>query len=221
VELNSNFSQRVVIRPDDYSWVPSPMAGVERMMLDRIGDEVARATTIVRYAPNTKFSSHTHSGGEEFFVLQGTFGDEHNEYPKGTYVRNPIGTSHTPRVGESGTTILVKLHQFDSEDREQKNIDTTIEEWRPGLVSGLKVMPLHNFEHENVALVKWAPNTVFQSHEHWGGEEIFILEGTLHDEHGAYPRGTWLRSPHMSQHNPFTKADGAVIFVKTGHLPPV
>ncbi len=221
MELNSNFSQRVVIRPDDYSWVPSPMAGVERMMLDRIGDEVARATTIVRYAPNTKFSSHTHSGGEEFFVLQGTFGDEHNEYPKGTYVRNPIGTSHTPRVGESGTTILVKLHQFDSEDREQKNIDTTIEEWRPGLVSGLKVMPLHNFEHENVALVKWAPNTVFQSHEHWGGEEIFILEGTLHDEHGAYPRGTWLRSPHMSQHNPFTKADGAVIFVKTGHLPPV
>ena len=62
--LNADFDQRVVIRPEDYQWVPSPMPGVERMMLDRIGDEVARATSIVRYAPNVQFSSHTHDGGE-------------------------------------------------------------------------------------------------------------------------------------------------------------
>lgn len=216
--LNADFEQRVVIRPKDYQWVPSPMPGVERMMLDRIGDEVARATSIVRYAPYSQFSSHTHDGGEEIFVLDGVFADEHQPYPQGSYLRNPIGTSHTPNIGKEGATIFVKLHQFNERDTEQKAIDTTQQMWHPGLVDGLTVMPLHEFEGEHVALVKWAPNTQFKAHQHWGGEEILVIAGTFYDEHGSYPAGTWLRSPHMSQHTPFTKEDGALIYVKTGHL---
>ncbi len=88
----------------------------------------------------------------------------------------------------------------------------------PGLVKGLEVLPLHNFEHENTALVKWNANTQFNLHRHYGGEEIFVIEGTFYDEHGSYPKHTWIRSPHMSQHTPYTLNDGAVIFVKTGHL---
>ena len=216
--INADFDQRVVVRPENYQWVPSPMPGVERMMLDRIGDEVARATSLVRYAPNTSFSPHTHSGGEEFFVLEGVFGDEHQDYPAGSYVRNPIGTSHTPKVGPEGTTILVKLHQFDEADLTQCVIDTSTSAWRPGLVEGLQVLPLHDFEGEHVALVKWASHTQFNRHQHWGGEEIFVLEGTFYDEHGAYPKGSWIRSPHLSQHSPFTREEGAMIFVKVGHL---
>lgn len=216
--LNADFDQRVVIRPEDYQWVPSPMPGVERMMLDRIGDEVARATSIVRYAPHSQFSSHTHDGGEEIFVLDGVFADEHQPYPQGSYLRNPIGTSHTPNIGKEGATIFVKLHQFNERDTEQKAINTTQQMWHPGLVDGLTVMPLHEFEGEHVALVKWAPNTQFKAHQHWGGEEILVIAGTFYDEHGSYPAGTWLRSPHMSQHTPFTKEDGALIYVKTGHL---
>ena len=216
--LNADFEQRVVIRPKDYQWVPSPMPGVERMMLDRIGDEVARATSIVRYAPHSQFSSHTHDGGEEIFVLDGVFADEHQPYPQGSYLRNPIGTSHTPNIGKEGATIFVKLHQFNERDTEQKAINTTQQMWHPGLVDGLTVMPLHEFEGEHVALVKWAPNTQFKTHQHWGGEEILVIAGTFYDEHGSYPAGTWLRSPHMSQHTPFTKEDGALIYVKTGHL---
>lgn len=216
--LNADFDQRVVIRPEDYQWVPSPMPGVERMMLDRIGDEIARATSIVRYAPYSQFSSHTHDGGEEIFVLEGVFADEHQPYPQGSYLRNPIGTSHTPNIGKEGATIFVKLHQFNERDTEQKAIDTTQQMWHPGLVDGLTVMPLHEYEGEHVALVKWAPNTQFKAHQHWGGEEILVIAGTFYDEHGSYPAGTWLRSPHMSQHTPFTKEDGALIYVKTGHL---
>jgi len=37
-------------------------------------------------------------------------------------------------------------------------------------------------------------------------------------EHGAYPAGTWIRSPHMSHHRPFTESEGATILVKVGHL---
>jgi anti-sigma factor ChrR (cupin superfamily) len=196
------------------------MPGVERMMLDRIGDEVARATSIVRYAPFSEFSPHLHAGGEEFLVLDGVFSDEHQDYPKGSYVRNPIGTSHKPRIGKDGATIFVKLHQFSDTDAEQKVIDTHTASWRQGLVDGLTVMSLHEFEGEHVALVKWAPNTQFSTHQHWGGEEIFVIEGTFHDEHGAYPKGSWLRSPHLSRHTPFTKEDGALIYVKAGHLVP-
>jgi anti-sigma factor ChrR (cupin superfamily) len=216
--FNADFEQRVVIQPTDYQWVESPMHGVDRMMLDRVGDEVARATSIVRYGPHSTFSSHTHSGGEEFLVLEGTFSDEHQNYTKGCYVRNPIGTSHTPKIGKEGATILVKLYQFDQEDTEQKILDTQNRPWHQGLVDGLTVMPLHEFKGEHVALVKWAPHTQFQPHNHWGGEEIFVLEGTFYDEHSRYPKGTWLRNPHMSQHTPFTKEDGALIYVKVGHL---
>lgn len=219
LRLRADFAKREVVLPDDYRWVSSPMPGVERMMLDRVGEEVARATSIVRYAPNSAFSPHIHGGGEEFFVLEGVFSDEHADYPAGTYVRNPVGTSHTPCVGPEGATIFVKLHQFSNGDQRQLSVNTKAESWLPGVATGLTVMPLHDFESEHVALVRWQPNTTFQSHRHWGGEEILVLEGTLHDEHGAYPAGSWLRSPHQSQHTPFTKSDGALIYVKVGHLP--
>lgn len=218
MRLRADFEERAVVLPQDYHWTPSPMPGVDRMMLDRIGNEIARSTTIVRYAPNSQFSPHKHSGGEEFLVLEGTFIDEHDEYPAGSYVRNPIGTSHTPQVGPDGATIFVKLHQFHTDDTEQKVIDTQRSPWRPGVSDGLQVMPLHTFGQEQVALVKWDPDTTFNTHQHWGGEEILVLEGTFHDEHGAYPKGSWLRSPHLSQHTPFTQGDGALIYVKVGHL---
>lgn len=216
--LNADFNQRVVIKPEDHKWVDSPMPNVTRMMLDRVGAESARATTIVKFEPNSEFSEHTHIGGEEFYVLEGVFSDEHNDHGKGSYVRNPIGTSHTPKIGEEGATIFVKLQQFDEEDTVQKVINTNENPWRQGLVDGLAVMPLHEHKTEHVALVKWAPNTQFNQHRHFGGEEILVLEGTFYDEHGSYPKGTWIRSPHLSQHTPYTKEDGALIYVKVGHL---
>ena len=216
MKLNADFDQRVVIRPGDVDWVASPMAGVDRQMLDRVGTEVARATSFVRYAPNSYFSEHTHGGGEEFFVLEGVFSDEHGDYPAGTYVRNPIGSKHTPH-SENGTTIFVKLHQFEAEDTEQKVIQTREATFLPGAAPGLSVLPLHNHGTESVALVKWEPGTQFTPHIHFGGEEILVLEGVFQDEHGRYPKGSWLRSPHGSRHTPWSD-DGALIYVKTGHL---
>lgn len=218
--IRASFEQRVVVLPGDASWVASPTPGVERRMLDRIGDEVARATSIVRFAPNTAFPQHVHGGGEEFFVLEGLFADDEGDYPAGTYVRNPVGTAHAPRAGKEGATLLVKLHQFARGDRARVVIDTTSAPWRPGSAPGLSVLPLHDFGAEHVALVRWAPNTQFHRHSHWGGEEILVLDGVFRDEHGAYGAGAWLRNPHMSTHTPFTDCAGATIFVKVGHLMP-
>lgn len=220
MRINADFDQRVVIRPDDYKWVPSPMAGVERMMLDRIGDEVARATSLVRYAPNSEFSRHVHGGGEEYLVLDGIFSDEYGDYPKGTYVRNPIGTSHKPRIGSEGSTIFVKLHQFDPADSTQVVIDTTSAEYKPTVVAGLEYAELHRFRREQIAIIRWQPNTKYTPHSHGQLEEIFVLEGAFFDENGDYPAGSWLRSPPGSSHSPYTGEEGALIYIKVGHAPP-
>lgn len=217
MKLNADFQKRVVLSSEELPWQDSPMAGVQRRMLDRDGDEVARATTIVRYAPNSYFSAHTHGGGEEFLVLDGVFSDEHGDYGPGTYVRNPVGSTHTP-FSKGGCTIWVKLWQMDPADQQGVRIDTHHAQWHPGLVPGLSVLPLHSYGTENVALVKWEPGTKFQTHRHWGGEEILVLEGTFVDEQGIYPVGTWLRNPSGSVHTPFSE-EGCLIYVKTGHLP--
>ncbi len=195
------------------------MPGVERMMLDRIGDEVARATSLVRYAPNSTFSPHVHGGGEEFLVLEGEFADEHQTYPVGSYVRNPIGTSHSPRVGAEGCVLFVKLHQFDKEDDTPVVTDTLNAEWPLQIAPGFDVMPLHEFKNEHVMMIRWAPNTPFKEHTHHGGEEVFVVEGCFSDEEGDYPAGTWLRNPDQSSHNAFTRDEGALLFLKAGHLP--
>lgn len=218
LRIRANFSERVVVPPEAETWAASPTAGVERRMLDRIGDEVARATSIVRFAPGTRFPDHVHAGGEEFFVLQGLFADQDGEYPAGTYVRNPIGTRHSPCAGPAGAKLFVKLHQFAPADHQRVVVDTTTAPWHPGSARGLSVLPLHTFESEHVALVRWAPHTRFHSHLHWGAEEILVLEGIFRDEHGQYPAGSWLRNPHVSAHTPFTGPEGATIFVKIGHL---
>ena len=117
MQLNADFTQTVFVADQDNPWRASPSAGVERKMLDRIGAEVARATTIVRFAPGSAFAPHTHDGGEEYIVLDGVFQDEAGDFPVGTYVRNPPTSRHTPR-SEPGATIFVKLHQFDDDDTE-------------------------------------------------------------------------------------------------------
>ena len=72
MELHTDFSQRVILHTEQMPWLPSPAAGVERRQLDRQGEEVARATSIVRYASGSYFAAHTRGGGEEIFVLEGS-----------------------------------------------------------------------------------------------------------------------------------------------------
>ena len=216
MRLNADFTQRVVIRPDDSPWQASPSPGVTRRLLDRVGDEAARATSLVRYAPGSVFPEHAHPDGEEILVLDGVFSDHRGDHGPGTYLRNPDGSRHAPR-SEGGCTLFVKLRQFQQGDDEAVRIDTLSGDWRPGLVPGLRVMPLHSFGTQHTALVDWAPGTVFQPHTHWGGEEILVLSGQFEDEHGVYPAGSWLRSPHLSRHAPHAP-QGARILVKTGHL---
>ena len=180
MQLNADFSQRAVVHAATLEWTLSPIAGVARRMLDRIGGEVARATSIVRYAPHSHFSRHTHEGGEEFFVLEGVFQDEHGDYPAGSYVRNPPTSAHTPG-SEPGCTILVKLWQFDVTDRTQLRIDTTRRMYkRDPSRADVEVMPLYQDVHEVVALERWRAGTRVAL-EAPAGLELVVLDGDFSD----------------------------------------
>lgn len=215
MRLNADFDQRVEIDTTRMDWVPSPMPGVERRMLDRVGDEVARATSIVRYAPESYFSPHTHDGGEEFYVLEGTFEDEHGAYPAGSYVRNPVGSSHTPS-SEGGCTIFVKLWQM--EDADQTFVRTHIDdlEWEQP-VPGAARARAHMYGDEEVFFLRLQPGYRGELLDHPGGEETLVIEGSFFDEHGHYPTGTWLRQPVGSAHT-VASDEGCLLWMKAGHL---
>ncbi len=215
--LNMELDKAVVIDTNEMDWEASPSAGVWRKPLAREAAEHGHTTSVVRYDAGSAFSAHAHPLGEEIFVLDGVFSDEHGDYPAGTYLRNPPGSRHSPR-SEAGCVLLVKLDQFDPADLATVRLDTNRSDWLPG-EGRLEMMLLHDFAYESVVLLRWPANSRLDPHVHFGGEEIFVLSGTLYDEYGRYPAGTWLRNPHNSEHCPYVEEE-TVIWIKTGHLLP-
>jgi len=189
MEINSDFSKRAIVHSQQTAWVASPMPGVDRRMLDRIGDEVARATTIVRYAPESAFSAHTHTGGEEFIVLDGVFEDEHGDYPEGTYVRNPPMTAHTP----------------------------SSKEYLGAPMNGVSTAKLHQDEREIVTYHHLDTGAVLENASE-GGLELFVIGGSGEESGDALEKGSWLRLPDGDALSFKAGAEGAKIWMKTGHL---
>ena len=217
MELNADFSQRAVVHAGQLAWIPSPIAGVERRMLDRIGEEVARATSIVRYATDSHFSAHTHGGGEEFLVLDGVFQDEHGDFPPGSYVRNPPTSSHTPG-STTGCTIFVKLWQFDPNDRTPVRIDSGKQQFiADPYREGVAMMPLFQDSREDVRLERWAPNTQLNLSVP-GGIELLVLDGGFSEGGESFVAQSWLRLPRGATLKATASATGCRLWVKTGHL---
>lgn len=220
MELNADFTRRVAVHAAGQPWVASPMPGVERRMLDRIGEEVARATSLVRYAPDSRFSRHVHGGGEEFLVLEGTFQDEHGDYPAGSYLRNPPTSSHTPGSSE-GCTIFVKLWQFDPGDRTEIRLDSRriAPVPAPGR-PGVELVPLFSDSREEVRLELWQPGAAVAL-EAPGGLEILVLQGGFREGGEAFAPWSWLRLPAGARLLAEAGPQGARLWAKSGHLAPV
>ncbi|ORX87344.1 hypothetical protein K493DRAFT_319673 [Basidiobolus meristosporus CBS 931.73] len=244
MELRSDLSIPQFLRFNDESWVPSPTKGVDRFMLDRKGDEVAKATTIVRFQDGLSFPEHVHGGGEEFLVLSGSFSDSlTGTAHAGTYVRHPIGSSHSPWANKDPGTgepchILVKL-QFmtDSDETQSLVIDsqtmeaTKVSTENPGIERCL--LYENNGTQERVWVEWWGARSVeqaslgignyFQKHTS-GGVEIFVLEGELRIEADVYGKWSWIRVPSAWLSQNLTTSisvthKGCKFWVKTGHLP--
>jgi anti-sigma factor ChrR (cupin superfamily) len=199
--INSDLTLRAIVETDSQQWIESPAAGVWRKPLDRAGGESGRATSIVRYDAGAAFSQHSHPGGEEIFVLEGVFSDEHGDYPAGTFLLNPPGSRHAPRSAQ-GCVLFVKLWQYDGKARERVVLDTRWLEWCETENSGVTIKTLYASAlfPERVMLERFEAGARVPRHSHRHGEEILVIEGALEDEHGVYSRGTWVRNPPGSEH---------------------
>ena len=233
MKIHANFQNFAAVNFDASKYIPSPSYGVSRFMLDRIGNEKARATTIVQYNPNSKFPMHEHIGGEEFLVLEGTFKDQFGEFGKGTYVRNPIGSKHEPWVEEDGCTIMVKLLQMaeTGEGVEPLHIhydnETEVRAKKTTTELGSELPMYHNdITGERVSMCWVDAEKELPINDHCkDGEELFVLEGSLlQGNNSEFKRWAWLRVPASIENNVEERIglkagpSGAQVYRKTGHL---
>jgi hypothetical protein len=217
MKINADFNKRVVVHSGQSEWIESPMKGVFRRPLDRVGSEIARATTVVKYAPNSKFSPHIHTGGEEFLVLEGLFQDEHGDYPVGSYLRNPPESRHTPS-SKSGCVMLVKLWQFSPQDRNHVQINANFMQSVPHrAIDNVSLIPLYCDEYEEVSIQHWQPDSTIQI-EAQLGLEVFVIEGTFTEGVDELVSHSWLRIPSGTSLNVTTGSCGAKVWVKRNHL---
>ena len=216
MQLNADLSRPATVDSAALAWVASPMAGVARRMLERDGDEVARATSVVRYAAGSSFSPHTHGAGEEFLVLDGVFSDETGDFPQGFYVRNPPGSRHKPSSAP-GAVILVKLRQMPPQEIASLRLDTRDATLWHDLGDGRREALLFDAAWERVIMLR-LPSGHAGRPETWPhGAEFFVVEGDLLIEGALHRAGAWLRWPPGSTIR-LASPSGALLYRKTGHL---
>ena len=215
MRVNADFSRRAIVAPHQHEWVASPQGGVERVMLDRVGAEQARATSLVRYAPGAHFPPHRHPGGEEILVLEGAFSEDGMHHPAGCYLRNPPGSSHQP-FSQEGALIFVKLQQMRPGERQAVRIDTrAASSWQGE--PGREICPLYADEAEQTRLLRLAPGeAVFTDMVE--GAELLVLAGGVVADGEPYARGTWMRLPAGQYLDIVAGAQGACLYLKTGRL---
>ncbi|MBK5927607.1 cupin domain-containing protein [Rhodobaculum claviforme] len=216
MRINDDLTTPVFVDAGAMDWHASPAAGVDRRMLYRVGAEVARATSIVRYAPGSAFPAHAHTGGEEILVLEGTFQDEHDDYPAGSYFRNPPGTSHSP-AASGGCVIFVRLWQYRAGDVAQIVR-------QPG--EGPLLAPRDGAEAarllfddgaERVTLETWRPGARIRVPNPLG-LELLVLSGTLRIGDTALGAQGWGRLPADTALAAEVGPEGARLWLKDAPL---
>ena len=198
-------------------WSASPSGTVWRKRVHLVGPaESGQVTSIVRYDANAGFPAHDHPDGEEIFVIDGVFSDEHGDWPAGTYLLNPEGFRHAPFSGK-GCVLFVKLRQYPGRNRQQVALDTAALKWREGAKLGTWYKKLYAQDGytDTMELQKWEGRPGVMSYP--DGAEIFVLEGRFSDEHGDYRQGHWLRFPAGARHHP-TTSTGCSVYLKRGGL---
>ena len=215
--FNSDLSVRIVIIESQEKWRSSPSDGVKRIYLDRADyTEYTSATSIVKFDRRSRFLAHDHKNGEEFLVLDGIFSDEYGDYHKGTYVRNPHGSCHSP-YSKDGCKIFVKLRQFQKGDT-ARVVKSMSEPWKI-YNEEVDFLKLHQFKNEIAYLAKFKPfSEVKLPFKNNDGEEILILSGNLCDSTNNFSAVTWIRDPKSCFEHASAGAHGLCIFVKSGHL---
>jgi len=219
-ELRADVSRREIVHTASMPWTPSPAPGVERKRLERLGPvEAGRVTSVVRYAPGSRFPEHPHPDGEEILVLEGVFSDDTGDHPAGSYLLNPEGFRHAPG-SKPGCTLFVKLRQYPGLGRRTVRTRITAEAWEPYVAPGIERVVLYAEpgHPEQVHALRMSPGVSTGEVDTPGGEELFVLEGACTvDGEVELGEGSWVRFPPGSRHRSSTER-GCLLYVKKNHL---
>jgi len=215
--LNGDTRRRATRDTSGLPWAPSPSGTVWRKRLHRVGEpESAQVTSLVRYEPGSSFPAHDHPEGEEILVLEGTFSDEHGDWPAGTHLLNPDGFRHAP-FSKDGCLLFVKLRQYAGRGRPYKQ--TRIEElpWRATERAGIEERVLDDEPDfpDATRLERWRPGAAPGPARPLGGLELYVLEGALEEGGERLGAGAWLRLPPAAAFDARSPG-GCVLYVKTG-----
>jgi anti-sigma factor ChrR (cupin superfamily) len=217
--VNADLACRAVLRPEQLDWTPSQIAGIEERCLEqyKLGRNVL-GTRLLRLAPGASLGSLANGGCEDVMLLDGELRDGQDAYPAGTYLHSPPGSSHV-WMSPGGCTMLVKTRPTGDHDRYRVVVDTNVPSWRPARSPGVWIMPLRELTCSRVVLLRLDPQTHIEDHAHIDGEEFYVLRGSISDEDGSYPTGTWVRQPPGSHHRVHA-GDGCTLWTTAGHLTP-
>jgi len=220
--LNADFSRPAAMDTAKMDWQASPSPTVWRKRLDLVDGEFSRVTSVVRYDPDSAFHEHGHPQGEEIFVLDGVFSDEHGDYPAGTFLLNPAGFRHAP-FSKDGCVIFVKLCQFAGEDRAHIVVDSNTASWR-SVSPGVDELPLYSDDRypEDIRLLRLGPGAILPDpficpKVAPQGMEIFVVSGELTEGDETLGAGAWLREPRGTTRQ-FTAATTTTVYLKRNHL---
>ncbi|MGI3128835.1 cupin domain-containing protein [Halopseudomonas pachastrellae] len=184
------------VGPQDQSWLTAPQAPIRRWPLEREAPESGQVTSLVEYLPGARFPAHYHPAGEEILVLDGVFSDQSGDFPAGSYLRSPAGSSHAP-FSQSGCVIFVKLNQFAAEDRQALRLlpeAVPSQAFAPGITGQL----LHEHGPEQTWLLSCADGARLV----WTAApaaELLVLSGVLQEGEVRTGALSWLRDPALGE----------------------
>jgi len=192
-------------------WEDSPQAGVSLRNIQPTPDVGGSIVLQYQLEAGAQLPLPEDGCGQEILVLEGSWDGPQGPLGIGGYALQPAAQT---QVGQSvdGCTLFVRRGPQVGAQEDPVQIAFDSQPWLPG-AGNLRVKPLST----GTAFVHWPANERFLPHQHWGGEEIYVISGQFEDEHGKYPAGAWIQSPHLSAHHPFV-VEETLIFVKTGHL---
>ncbi len=155
-------------------------------------------------------------------MLDGVWRDEFGVFPTGSYIRNYIGSRHSPNIGPEGCTILVKLRQMCRDFPEPSHTcwDTSASNvaWKPHQTAqGVRVLDLFASPFERVRMEELQPGAELRKEITKDGEELFVVKGDVSDDQGEYGEMTWVRNPTEGEVVRRSRG-GCVLWVKEGHF---
>jgi len=219
-EVNADANKVAFMDTRTMEWSDTEWQGIQRKVLEFVNHaKMGRETSILKFLPGASLPTTSWDERLDFFVIDGSCSDEHGNYGKHTFVRQPPGTRHTLR-SESGCTLYAKWRIPIKNDSTRILIDAQSAKWMEFPHRGADVLHLYpnkdGIETGRIGHVH--TNRQLPSHDHSIGEETLVLEGVLKDEYASYEAGTWFRMPCGKPHAPYTQDQRCKMLIREGDL---